>query len=252
MWVELEAELGSGYLQRLESGRVAQPVRPTLERILMALGARYSERRDVLELFGYTVATDPPTEADIAWAREVSSYELQSAQFPAYMLDCTVRLHAWNRFVPKLIGVDADAPALDGLTSRTLLALWFDPGGLLAPLVAEPDVFLPSMIRAFRYELELIGDELWAARLVDELMDIPVFRHYWEQVEREHLPATAARSLSPVRLRVPDEGVLAFRLSVEHFTRDQRFRVVYFLPADPETMQACARWASAEPRTSVG
>lgn len=252
MWVELEAELGSGYLQRLESGRVAQPVRPTLERILSALGARYSERRDVLEMFGYTVATDPPTPEDIAWAREVCSYELQSAQFPAYMLDCTVRLHAWNRFVPKLPGINPDDPALAGLTSRTLLALWFDPSGLLAPLVAEPDVFLPAMIRAFRYELEHIEDEPWAVKLVDELMTIPRFRHYWAQVEREQLPATAARSLLPVRLQVPGEGVLAFRLSVEHFTRDQRFRVVYFLPADPETMQVCARWAAEEPGTSVG
>ena len=34
LWVETEADLGTGYLQRLESGRVAQPVRATLERIL--------------------------------------------------------------------------------------------------------------------------------------------------------------------------------------------------------------------------
>ena len=29
LWVELEAELGTGYLQRVESGKVAQPVRAT-------------------------------------------------------------------------------------------------------------------------------------------------------------------------------------------------------------------------------
>jgi transcriptional regulator with XRE-family HTH domain len=40
LWVEFEAELGTGYLQRVESGKVAQPERPTLERVLNALGAR--------------------------------------------------------------------------------------------------------------------------------------------------------------------------------------------------------------------
>lgn len=252
MWVELEAELGSGYLQRLESGRVMQPVRPTLERILTALGARYSERRDVLEMFGYTVATDPPTAEDITWAREICRYELQSAVFPAYMLDCTVRLQAWNQFVPRLIGVAPDASILEQLTDRTLLALWFNPDALLGALVAEPDVFLPSMIRAFRFELEHVGDEFWMDSLLEGLLAIPRFRHYWEQVEREQLPATAARSLLPVRLRTPDDGLLEFRLSVEHFTRDARFRVVYFLPASPETMQVCARWAGALSGTTVG
>ena len=50
LWVEAEAGLGTGYLQRVESGRVTQPERATLERILLSLEARYSERREVLEL----------------------------------------------------------------------------------------------------------------------------------------------------------------------------------------------------------
>src|SRR4051794_31743201 len=66
LWVEAEAELGTGYLQRVESGKVAQPGHATLERILAALGARYGERREVLELFGYAVATPPPTEEEVA------------------------------------------------------------------------------------------------------------------------------------------------------------------------------------------
>jgi len=52
LWVEAEADLGTGYLQRVESGRVAQPERSTVERILGALEARYGERREVLESFG--------------------------------------------------------------------------------------------------------------------------------------------------------------------------------------------------------
>ena len=112
LWVEAEAELGTGYLQRVECGRVAQPERPTVERILNALGARYAERRSALELFGYVVATPPPTEDEIAWAREAARRELEEVAFPAYVLDCMHRLVAWNAYLPRLLGTAPDTQGL--------------------------------------------------------------------------------------------------------------------------------------------
>jgi hypothetical protein len=47
-----------------------------------------------------------------------------------------------------------------------------------------------------------------------------------------------------VRLNVHGAGVLQFRLTTEPFTRDTRFRMVYYLPADPVTMRQCAEWAA--------
>jgi hypothetical protein len=37
---------------------------------------------------------------------------------------------------------------------------------------------------------------------------------------------------------------LQFRLSAERFTRDARFRIIYFFPADVPTMQQCTAWAA--------
>lgn len=245
LWVEAEAELGTGYLQRVEAGKVAQPGRATLDRILTALDARYSERREVMELFGYLVATPPPTEDDIAWARAVSQRELHEVPFPAYVLDCMHRLIAWNRLVPPLFRLPPDDPSLGGLARRSLLAAWFDPASPIARLVAEPDDFLPAMIRAARYEMQQFRTEAWYAEMVAGLIaDLPRFRQYWQSVEQEPAPASAARALVPARLAVPGAGVLEFRLSSEHFTRDARFRLVYFFPADPATMQHCAAWAA--------
>ena len=250
LWVELEAELGSGYLQRVESGKVAQPERATLERVLTALEARYGERREVLELFGYTVVIPPPTDVDIAWACEACRRELDEAVFPAYVLDCTHRLITWNRYVPCLLGVPPDDPLLARLAGQSLLALWFDPSSPLAPLVVEPDIFLPALVRALRYELHQVRAEAWSAALLRGLLDdLPRFRHYWAMVEREPPPAGAARALVPVRLAVPGAGVLQFRLSSEPFAQDGRFRVVYYLPADPATMRRCATWAAGIERT---
>jgi hypothetical protein len=247
LWVEVEAELGTGYLQRVESGKVAQPVRATLERILAALGAGYSERREVLALFGYVVATSPPTEEEIAWARTVCRRELHEVAFPAYVADCTHRLVAWNRHVPRLFGVAPDDPALGGLARLSLPAAWFDPRSALAPLVAEPEVLLPALIRSLRFEMQAFRSEEWYTALLARLVeDLPLFRHYWQAAEPAPAPISAARALVPVRLRVPGAGILHFRLSSEPFARDTRFRVIYYFPADPTTMQHCAAWAAQD------
>ena len=244
LWVEAEADLGTGYLQRLESGRVAQPERPTLERILTALEARYSERREAFGLFGYTVASPPPGEADRAWARELARRELHSVTFPAYVLDCTHHLIAWNGYLPRLLGVAPDASLPGRLADRSFLGGWFDPTAPLAPLVAEPERFLPALIRAMRYEMQAFGAEPWYAAVLADLQSHSRFRHYWEIVEREPPPSSAARALTPVRLAIPHAGLLQFQLSSETFIRDARFRAVYLFPADPETMRWCATWAT--------
>lgn len=244
LWVELEAELGTGYLQRIESGRVTQPVRATLERILNALETGYSERREVLECFGYTVMTMLPTASEMAWASEVCQRELHDVPFPAYVLDCRHHLVAWNRYIPLLFGVAPSDAMLGGLTQQSLLEAWFDGRSPPAARVAEPDAFFPALIRALRYEIQLFRMEPWSEAVLARLHRLPRFAHYWSIVERETTLASAARALIPMRLALPDTTVLKFRLSSEHFVRDARFRLVYYFPADPATMHQCSIWAA--------
>ena len=47
----------------------------------------------------------------------------------------------------------------------------------------------------------------------------------------------------PLTFDVPGIGRLRFRLSAEPFLRDSRFRILYYFPADPATMQQCAAWS---------
>jgi transcriptional regulator with XRE-family HTH domain len=248
LWVEVEANLGTGYLQRLESGRVAQPARVTLERILDALAARYDERRETLALFGYTASTPLPSAADLAWAREECRDELAAMAFPAYVLDCAHRLVAWNRHFPQLLGVDPSDPVILSLVGHSLLAPWFDPASPLAPLVAEPDRFLPALLRAFRFEMGRFGSEPWYREMVLEpLHALPHFRHYWAQVTAEPATAGAGRALVPVILDLPHRGRLQFRLAAEPFTHDARFRSIYYFPADERSMRQCIAWAEDRP-----
>jgi len=248
LWVEAEADIGTGYMQRIESGRVAQPERSTLERILEALDARYGERRDVLERFGYVVFADPPDQEEIAWAREVCAAEIATLPFPAYVLDCAFRLIAWNDLVPRLFGISPDHRAFRRLQEGWLLGSWFDPASPVGRSVAEPERFLPAMVRAARFELQQLHAGPWYEAMLDELAaELPQFRSYWLEGQRSPEPVMAARGFVPVKLDVLEARPLQFRLSAEPFARDPRFRLLSFFPADIPAM----RWCDAEVRRSA-
>jgi transcriptional regulator with XRE-family HTH domain len=247
--VELDADLGTGYLQRLESGRVRQPVRATLERILDALGARFSERREVLEVFGYLVRVSLPDAGEKAWAASVAGSEIHRFPFPAYLLDCSHRLILWNRIFPRLLGPSGERLVLEKLTGGSFLATWFDPASPLSRIIIDPDRLLPALLRAFRHEMRQFQYEVWYPALLAELNALESFRHYWGVVEQEEAPAAAARALVPIRLNVPDAGEMRFRLSAEQFTRDTRFRIIYYFPTDAATIEICEQWNLAAPGT---
>ncbi len=139
LWVEAEADLGTGDLQRVESGRVAQPSRGAVERILAALDARYGESREVLECFGYLAAASLPSAAERYWAREHIQPILDDVRLPAYALECAARLVAWNGYFPRLLGPRPESPRPESMTERSLLFSWFDPGSRLGATVSAPE-----------------------------------------------------------------------------------------------------------------
>jgi hypothetical protein len=242
--VELGASLGIGYLQRLESGRVQQPEHDTLERILTALDARYTERREVLEMFGYVVDAPIPHDDEIKWAISACQAELEGAVFPAYLLDCAHRLLYWNQLIPKLFDAPHAPASPGGLHRLSMLKMVFDPTYHLAPRIKNPDAFFPAQIRALRYEMQRFHDETWYGELIEEMMECSEFERHWHQERQEtvHIPA---RPLTPLEL-ASREGTLGFRLISEPFVQDHRFRVLFYLPADADTTQQCMRWAHGE------
>lgn len=239
LWVETEADLGTGYLQRIERGKILHPERITVERILTALDARYGERRDVLERFGYVVTVEPPDSAERAWARSVSQGELNSLPLPAYAIDCTFRVIAWNAHIAAFFDVRGER-LLESFRERSVLEGWFDPASPIGRSVVEPERFLPAMLRAARFEGLQLGDPDWYRELMnDHARRFPRFRSALNGVSDDSAPIASARSLAPVRLTNANGDVCSFRLSAEPFVRDPRFRLVYFFPADEAALRWC-------------
>jgi transcriptional regulator with XRE-family HTH domain len=239
LWVEAEAELGTGYLQRIERGKIAHPERTTLDRILTALDARFGERREVLERFGYVVSVDPPDAADREWARRHCQDALDDLPFPAYAIDCAFRVVAWNHFMAALFGPDG-ARVLEGFRERSVLEGWFDPASPIGRSVTEPDRFLPAMLRAARFEALQFGDPAWyRALMADHAARLPRFRAALSARPPDEAPIISARALVPVRLTIAPGTSCSFRLSAEPFLRDPRFRLVSFFPADEAALRWC-------------
>jgi transcriptional regulator with XRE-family HTH domain len=238
--VELDAHLGIGYLQRVESGKVRSPDRDTLERILAALGAHYTERRDILELFGYVVDTPLPDADETAWAVGICRDELDKAVFPVYLLDCAHRLLAWNAFVARLF------PVMQ-VGQVSMLRLLFDPAYGVTRRIANPEAFFPAQIRALRYQMRLFRGEAWFDALIDEMRRHPLFERWWTDAGQNDVPL-AARPLVPLEIEMAGAGRLRFRLTSEPFAQDRRFRVIYYLPADPATMQQMIDLTPATPK----
>jgi transcriptional regulator with XRE-family HTH domain len=243
--VEFEASLGLGYLQRLESGKVQHPERETLDRILAALGARYTERRDILEVFGYLVDAPLPSADDIAWAVSVCQAELNSAVFPAYLLDCSHRVLTWNRLLPNVF---TDVPLQHSRSENyylSMIKVIFDSVYGFTNHVANPDEFFPAQLRALRFEMLLFPEAVWYETLIAEMRSCALFEHYWTRADSQLMSQVAARPLTLLQLTSREASVWQFRVMSEPFAQDRRFRVIYLIPAEPKTMEQCLRWFQA-------
>ncbi len=235
--VELEASLGTGYLQRVESGRVQQPERETLERILDALAATFAQRRDVLETFGYIVTITPPLHQDSAWAIQQTDPMLHKVSFPAYLLTCTHHLLAWNVAAEQLFG-QVGVPNLADFQSTPIFHLFFEPQRGVLPAIANATEFLPAVVQALRHEISKFQHEAWCTALIDKLLqDLPLFKTHWELISSNPPSVVAARPLVPIEIAPIIGGKLKFRITAEPLTTDPRFRVVYYLPANGATLQ---------------
>jgi hypothetical protein len=126
-----------------------------------------------------------------------------------------------------------------------MLRVVFDPVYQVASWISNPDVFFPAQIRALRYEMQWFRDEPWYQALLAEMLECPLFERYWRESESGPTYHVAGRPLVLFQLDLPETGLLQFRLISEPFAQDRRFRVLYYLPAEPKTMQQCLLWVQS-------
>jgi transcriptional regulator with XRE-family HTH domain len=241
--VEHRAGIGTGKLSRYERGKL-KPRRETLRRILAALDAKHNERQAVFESFGYHVGHPLPDEKDIQWACQICRPILDAVQLPAYLLDCATRLLLWNDYIPKLLGVpDDDHSLLRRIERKPLFQSFFDRATNLSGFIANAQEYFPENMKILKHELYPYRREPWVEPLLAETIDMyPPFEQLWAQVNDGKPAEIGGRPLVLLKFNVPGLGVHQFRIAEEHLTRDTRFRVIYYFPADVKTVQQLTTW----------
>ncbi len=240
--IETEADLGTGYLQRLELGKVQRPTRATLERLLNALGATHYERQVLLASYGYMLTLPLPTTAELAWATKVAQSTLHDSDYPAYVLDCAYRLVAWNNYMPLLLGVESIRSRSQRLAGHCLIDIFFEPAYAVYQRIENADHFLPYLACSFHRESLPYRSERWWQDLIARLTrDLPLFQRFWASIEHGQHQASAAQ-VPPLLINTREQGVLQFRIAIEPYHDDPRFRLVSAIPLGVETITHCTAW----------
>ncbi|NJN83623.1 MAG: hypothetical protein HC802_15960 [Caldilineaceae bacterium] len=165
--------------------------------------------------------------------------------FPAYLMDIQGYVWAWNKHVPRMLQLRPKR--LDFLLRPARMTLYqgfFHPSFRIGELMENRELFLTHNIRVLRqdWERERCLEETWCQEaLAYSFRHYPEFKKFWDLAENPPISEIPARPLTNLRFRSPS-GTLEFRVAIEKMTRDDRFKVVYLMPADAATLEECARW----------
>jgi transcriptional regulator with XRE-family HTH domain len=238
---DLEKHVDASHINKIEKGIIKKPFAETLEAILAGLHATYRDRRDVLEAFGYAVPMTLPTEQEVEEGKRQAAYALDDATYPVYLIDYGQRLWAWNRYLPRLIGLHPDDPATSRFFGVTTVDLAFNPAFETRLVLANPDEYLPVMLQFLKAAIYPFHEQPWYQELLAQWSTFPGFSTLWD-----HVPADTLRSVVPIKANVPGSGVLQFRLSSADLLLDPRFQIFHLTPFGATTLRACAEWAEEE------
>lgn len=245
--LELNGVITQANYSNIERGRSA-PSRPKLEAVLDALQANFNERREALIAFGYHPPYPLPELRDVEAACKRCRPVLESVPMPAYLMDFVTRLFAWNDCFARLLGVYETSGVLEQLQARPLFKAQFDSRVRVGKYLENIEPYLLAETQSIRDRLAPYQEERWYAEFVAQLCREPEFHRYWQatqntQPKEELVTEFAARVLQPVRFTVPGfDTQMHFYANLDPLVGDDRFRVVYLIPADAFTIRQVERW----------
>lgn len=238
-------------LQKIESGKTKQPSREMLLVLLEGLSRikrlEPIERRKVLDYFCYRDLSPLPDKDEIERMRQEWEHPFFELPHPACLVDFVHRVHAWNRYAPKMMGLDDGHPALEYTRGKTLFDLLYSKQFSNYFCCKNKDFFVFNMMEMMRYEFEPFKEEDWCKKFIKDTICIyPELRDCWDKVLGNPLRESSLRLIGPIIMEPRRDSMLKFYLLSTDFISDSRFRVIQYLPGNPETMRQCLSWVESE------
>ncbi len=234
---------------RIERG-VATPSRQKLEAILDTFHATFNERWEVLTSFGYLPPYPIPDEAEIQAACARCQPILDQTEMPAYLMDFLTRLLAWNSCFTRLLGNLEPDDVLNSLHYEPLFKSQFKSRVRMAAYMDDLEPYLLAEMQAIRERLAPYRNERWYAGFVAELCEDSDFNDYWQKTansdpQEEQDIDISDQMVQPVGFTLPgSDAQLHFHANLDAVIDDDRFQLVYLIPADAFTLRQVERWVA--------
>ncbi|RMH45423.1 MAG: XRE family transcriptional regulator [Gammaproteobacteria bacterium] len=247
-----EAEIAYRTLSNIERGITRQPAHHVLSQILEVLDTHQKvslpDRHDVLESFGYKKDYPLPAEREIQWACRRWAQDYGHIWFPAYLVDMSQRILAWNRYTPHIAGVNSADPVTSVLNNITVFDMTFGLAGQFVKIVNR-DAYLSALILTIKNEMRLYTEEEWYEPCMTAALETyPEFRRLWESTPTGREAEIGTGHHVPIVLDIPNIGQVSFQLLRFPFVVDSRFWIVQWLPVDEVTALHCLLWKKEEAR----
>lgn len=249
---DLSGVVTQANLSRIETGRMF-PSRDKLEAILDLLQASFNERQEVMKAFGYLPPYPIPDEEEIQAACARCQPILDQVEMPAYLMDFLTRLLAWNDCFIRLLGDLAPDDVLNSLHYEPLFKSQFKSRVRMAAYMDDLEPYLLAEMQAIRERLAPYRGERWYDGFIAGLCTDRDFDHYWHKAADTDLKEEQGTDISdqvvqPVNFTLPGSDTeLHFHANLDAVIGDDRFQLVYLIPADAFTLRQVERWVDEEP-----
>lgn len=238
---QMEVSLRIGWkdttrLSKIEQGRVGKPTRETIEKVIKALDLNGQEKGEFLLIGGYL-----PTDEEIKRAIKKVKDKIDNWPYPAYLIDFSWRNLYVNPSTWDVHRVSVTQGRKLTKGKVNILELAFTALKQKDIVLTKgqgrnaSDDFVTSLIAQFKIETHGHENEKWYTDIVRRLMQYDEFYKLWPQVKIEDYDKELLDYEYKEIGWLEEKRVFKFHLFVSRLMMDQRFQIVFYVPADNQT-----------------
>lgn len=227
-------------LSRIEQGKVKNPPRELLNKLMEALHLTEEEKNQLLVIGNYL-----PTKEEVKEARKKIGPIVEAWPCNAYAMDYTWRVVYVNKKMYRLLGVPENQQKEVEMNLPNAIEVAFDPNLTLNKTKTskeweERGKFLLSMLVRFLYDQRARSREHWYQDLIRRMMDNKLFHKIWP-LAQERANANCNFTNFGEKILYSTEKGKKLRLNLHFFVvpvfRDPRFFAEFYVPSDLKTFE---------------
>lgn len=223
-------------LSRIEQGKVGNPPRELLNRIMEVMELKEEEKSHLLLVGNYL-----PTKEEIDEIRRKIDSLVRSWPYPAIVYDFSWRIIHHNKVTSHVYQNDASMEKRIREKNPWLIEILFDPDFIMNRLLKGRELqhwhnFLLRFVIHYKYSQRTRTKEKWYIDLIKRLMNNNLFRETWQRAQDTKLTEIAVKyGMEPLIHPEDDSKRLNFHIFAVPVLTDPRIDIEFDVPADIET-----------------